>query len=454
MPVRTIAALTPSHPTPDGAVDLLGAVRSVTGALTRVTMGGAAVLVDCGVAQGDEARGWRLPDEASKVEAVVLTHGHNDHVGSLPALLERGFGGPVYGTPATLEIARLVLADGLRLQGASDRAVDDFLGRLRALARPVALGTTFGIPGKAGVRLRLHEAGHILGSASVELVSDRSRVIVSGDLGRPDTPILPDYNAVWDAGQPVDVVVLESTYGGRSHSQEPLDVSAALERSIKRALSDRGHILVPAFAIGRTQLLIHHLNILVETGRLPDLLVALDSPLGLRVTEVYQKARHLFDREAAARFAAGDDPLDFSSLYAVRRAADSVRLRELDEPTLIIAGSGMCTGGRIVGHLRELLPRPETLVLFVGFQAPGTPGHAIQNARRGDSVLVGGESVTVAAMTETIPGLSAHADRDELLRWVRAIPDVRRLALHHGEPGDQQAFRDWAASELHATAVA
>jgi metallo-beta-lactamase family protein len=454
MRVRSIAAMTASHPTRDGAVDFLGAVRTVTGAMTRVTLGGGSVLVDCGVAQGDEARRWRMPNEAHRVDAVVLTHGHNDHVGSLPDLLDGGYAGPIFGTPATLEIARLVLVDGLRLQGASDAAVETFLGRFRSLSRPVPYRQTFAPIDKNGqVRARFHDAGHILGSASVELLSEKSRVIVSGDLGRPGSPILPDYNATWDPGPPIDVVVLECTYGNRNHRHGWRDVESELARVLIRAVADRGHILVPAFAIGRTQALLYHLNNLVESGRLPNLPVAVDAPLGLRITELYQRSRHLYDHEATAKLAAGDDPLDFAGLYAVRRASDSIRLRDVKEPMLIIAGSGMCTGGRIIGHLQELLPRPETLVLFVGYQAPGTPGHQIQNARRGDTIFLGNQPVTTLASRETIEGLSAHADRQELLRWVRSLPEIRRLALHHGDPTSQESFRDWAARELGAVAA-
>ncbi len=444
-----ITALTAEHPLTDGSVTLLGAVRAVTGAMTRVRAGSRAILVDCGCAQGDEALSWRLPDEAAAVDAVVLTHGHNDHVGSLPGLLDRGFSGPIYGTPATLEIARLVLADGLRLQGASPREVDDFVARLARLARPVGYGEAWTPPGTA-MEVKLHEAGHILGSASVELRSERSRIVVSGDLGRPGTPILRDFNTQWAPGPPVDLAVLETTYGGRDHGAGHGDIEADLERVIRRAVADGGHLLVPAFAIGRTQLLLHHLNALVEARRVPDMLVAVDTPLGLRITELYQKSRHLFDREAATRLQRGDDPFDFQGLYGVRRAQDSVRLRDLKEPTLIIAGSGMCTGGRIVGHLKELLPRPETCVLFVGYQASGTPGRTIQRARRGDRIRLDGEDVAVMATIETLTGLSAHADRTELLSWLRALPDLERVALHHGEPEQQESFRDWASGELAA----
>jgi metallo-beta-lactamase family protein len=444
--VPQISALTARHDLVDGAVELLGAVRAVTGAMTRIATGAGRVLVDAGVAQGEEAISWRLPEAAREVDAVVLTHGHNDHVGSLPALIERGFAGAIYGTPATLAIARLVLGDGLRIAGASNVEADGVLRRLDKLYRPVALGRWFQPEGTA-FRVQLHEAGHILGSSSVELRSPQSRIVISGDLGRPDSPILPDYNTRWDPG-PVDLALVECTYGSRGHARGHGDIEHNLERILKRAVADGGHVLVPAFAIGRTQLLLYHLNTLVEAGRIPDLPVALDSPLGLRVTELYQESRALFDREAAAKLAAGDDPLDFAGLYAVKRGTDSVRLRDVKQPMLIIAGSGMCTGGRIVGHLQELLPRPETTVLFVGYQAVGTPGWAIQRARPGDRVRMGGEDIPVHANIETLSGLSAHADRDELVRWLRALPDLRRVGLHHGEPEQQESFRTFATAAL------
>jgi len=447
--ISRITACTAHHPLPDGAVDLLGAVRAVTGAMTRVNLGGGSVLVDCGVAQGEEARRWRMPDQASEVDAVILTHGHNDHVGSLPALVERGWQGPIFGTHATLAVAEVVLADGLRLGGAADREIAGFLRRLRALTRPVAYGTGFRpLPAHPEVESTLHEAGHILGSSSVELTSARSRVMLSGDLGRPGTPILPDYNTRWSSGRPIDVAVMEATYGSRNHAGSHQDVERDLERIVKRAVADGGHILVPAFAIGRTQLLLYHLNTLVEAGRLPDVLVAVDTPMGLRITELYHGSKHLFDRQAAAKLAAGDDPLDFENLYGVSKARDSVRLRDIPQPTIIIAGSGMCTGGRIVGHLKELLPRPETCVVFAGYQAHGTPGRRIQTARSGDRIRLDGEEIPVRASIETLSGLSAHADRDELWTWAGNLPAVRVLALHHGEPEEQEAFKTWAENQL------
>ncbi len=447
-----ILPLTEEHVLADGRVRLLGAVRTVTGAMTRIEVQRKAVLVDCGIAQGEEAARWQFPEAARDVDAVVLTHGHNDHVGSLPALLEGGFAGPIYGTRATLDIADIVLSDGLRLQGGSDRDIQRFRLRLRELWQPTPYDQAFELPGSS-ITLSFREAGHILGSASVEVLTPRSRVILSGDLGRPSSPILRDYETRWNANpssgaRPVDLVVMESTYGDREHRHSHDDVERELERILHRAVADGGHILVPAFAIGRTQTLLYHLNTLVEAKRAPPIAVAVDTPMGLRITELYQKSQSLFDREALQKISQGDDPLDFDRLYAVSKGRDSVRLRDVAEPLLIIAGSGMCTGGRIIGHLKELLPRPETCVLFVGYQARGTPGRAIQAARGGGRVRLDGEDIPVRASIETLSGLSAHADRKELLHWATAIPNLRRLALHHGEPEAQRGFAEWAQGRI------
>jgi metallo-beta-lactamase family protein len=221
-------------------------------------------------------------------------------------------------------------------------------------------------------------------------------------------------------------------------------VEKELERILLRAVERRGHVLIPAFAIGRTQTLLYHLNTLVESGRIPAIPVALDSPLAIGVSETYGGLARLFDRESLAKIARGDDPLDFRNLYAVRRVEHSHRLGELPGPLITIAGSGMCTGGRIVGHLRRLLPLEQSTILFVGYQAEGTPGRAIQRAAaRGGRVWLDHEEVKVRAEVETLSGLSAHADRRELARWLSAIPNVRQVLLHHGEPKAQRAFAAW-----------
>jgi metallo-beta-lactamase family protein len=272
-------------------------------------------------------------------------------------------------------------------------------------------------------------------------------MLCSGDLGRPGSPILRDYCTAWAAGPPLELVLMECTYGDGQHQLSHGDVEGELARILHRAVQDGGHVLVPAFAIGRTQTLLYHLNSLIESGRVPDMPVAVDTPLGIKVTELYQRHQGLFDREAHDQLARGDDPLSFRDLYAVHRASDSERLHEVSEPMLIIAGSGMCTGGRVVSHLIDLLPGEQHCVVFVGYQARGTPGRAIQAAAAsGGSVRIGGQEIPVRARIETLSGLSAHADRGELLRWLQALPEPRRVALHHGEPAAQAAFARFAAT--------
>jgi len=400
---------TEAHPLPDGEVRLLGAVHQVTGAMTRVEMGGRRLLVDCGVAQGRET--MPFPEAARDAHALVLTHGHLDHIGHVPTLLEGGFDAPIYATQPTLRIARLSLEDSLEMQRVPSRDVEAFLSRFDALSRAVPYGQSIEA---AGLTVTFHEAGHILGSASAEIVSAASRVLVSGDLGRPDSPLLRDPNTTWTEGRAFDVVVMESTYGEREHAHSHDDIERDLEAILRDAIARKGKVLVPAFAIGRTQTLLYFLNNLVEARRIPEVPVMIDTPMGMAVTQTYTQFRRLFDKESLDKLAAGDDPLDFEDLFHVRRGKDSRKLHDVEGPMIIIAGSGMCTGGRILGHLREGLPHPSTTVLFVGYQAEGTP------------------------------------DRKELLSWLRAIPDVRRVALHHGEPSAQRAFASWAESALGA----
>ncbi len=434
---------TEAHPLVDGEVRLLGAVRQVTGAMSRVEMGGKRLLVDCGLAQGGGDHG--VPDAARDIDALVLTHGHLDHIGHVPDLIESPFDKPIYATLATLQLAELSLEDSLSMQRVSDHDIGRFMARFRKLARPLPYGKRTELDGFA---LTLHEAGHILGSASAEIESKKSRVILSGDLGRPNSPILRDPNTEWAAGKPVDLVVMESTYGSREHEHTHHDIEVQLEALLKDAIARKAKVLIPAFAIGRTQTLLFFLNKLVESGRIPTVPVAIDTPMGLAVTETYSKFKPLYDKESLELLARSDDPLDFEQLFEVRRGKDSRQLDGAVGPIVIIAGSGMCTGGRIIGHLRAGLPSPNTTVLFVGYQAEGTPGRRIQNAARTQgTVWLDGENIKVRAKVETLLGLSAHADRKELLGWLRHIPAVERVALHHGDVEAQDAFAAWAPAQ-------
>jgi metallo-beta-lactamase family protein len=454
-----IHACTDVHPLPDGEVRLLGAVHSVTGAMTRVEMGGKRLLVDCGIGQGREARDWQFPDAARDVDAVVLTHGHLDHIGSLPILLDSDFDRQILATRATLDIARISLEDALELQRASRREVEWFLKRFDSLTKAVPydhMGTQ--VPG-LGLNFTFREAGHILGSASVDVWSEQSRVILSGDLGRPDSPILKDAFTNWPNKRTVDLVVMESTYGSRDHQHDHSHIEEKLKQVVKDVWDKKGKLFIPAFAIGRTQVLLWFLNDLVERKLIPPIPVALDTPMGLLVTEAYQKFKRLYDRDALDALQRGDDPLDFDDLFVVRKGRDSWRLTEAPGPLIVIAGAGMITGGRIVRHLIAGLPDPKNTLLFVGHQAIGTPGRRIQEAAdRGENIWLDGEEVRIRARIETLRGLSAHADRGELERWLSHIPNVKRVGLHHGEVSAQNDLVTYlkegkaAADAAHAAA--
>jgi metallo-beta-lactamase family protein len=460
LPVE-VHACTDVHPLPDGEVRLLGAVHTVTGAMTRIEMGGKRLLVDCGIGQGREARDWQFPDAARDVDAVILTHGHLDHIGSLPILLDSDFDRQILATRATLDITRISLEDALELQRASRREIEWFLKRFDSLARSVPydhLGTQ--VPG-LGLHFTFREAGHILGSASIDVWSEQSRVIVSGDLGRPNSPILKDAFTKWPDTRPVDLVVMESTYGSRDHQHDHSHIEEKLKSVVKDVWDKKGKLFIPAFAIGRTQVLLWFLNDLVERKLIPRIPVALDTPMGLLVTETYQKFKRLYDRETIERLQRGDDPLDFDNLFVVKKGRDSWRLTEAPGPLIVIAGAGMVTGGRIVRHLIAGMPDPRNTLLFVGHQARGTPGRRIQEAAdRGENFWLDGEEVRIRARIETLRGLSAHADRGELEAWLSHIPNVKRVGLHHGEVTAQNDLVTYlakgkdAADAAHAAAEA
>jgi len=436
---KEIVACTAVHPLPDGELRLLGAIDVVTGSMSRLEIGGKKLLIDCGIGQGQEARRWQFPDAAKDVDAVVLTHGHLDHIGSLPHLLDSGFEGPILATKATLDIARISLEDSLSMQRASFKEIQWFLQTFDRLARPVPYDVSGTAVSNLGLNITFREAGHILGSASVDILSAKSRVILSGDLGRPGSPILKDPFTEWPDSRPVDVVVMESTYGSRDHQHNHHDIEETLLRVVKETVAKKGKIFIPAFAIGRTQVLLWFLNELAEAGRLPHVPVALDTPMGLLVTETYTKFRKLYDKETLSKMQRGDDPLDFDELFIVKKGRDSYRLRDAPGPMIIIAGAGMITGGRIIRHLIDGLPDPRNTLLFVGHQSVGTPGRRIQEAaQQGKNIWLEGEEVVVRARIETLRGLSAHADRKELTQWLGNIKNVKRVALNHGEASAQR----------------
>jgi metallo-beta-lactamase family protein len=427
-----------------------GAAREVTGSCYHLRLGDTALVIDCGTFQGDrdsEAKNRaRFGFDPAAVAAVVLTHGHLDHVGRTPLLVPGGFRGEVLGHPASLEIAAIILEDSAKI--ANHAEGDPLYGSaevaaIRERMRPIPGG--YGRVYQVGpFAIELFDAGHILGSSSVRVAwqdggVDRA-ILFSGDVGIAGAPLIRDPNTAWDPSRhAVDYVVTESTYGDRNHPPRET-VRATLRQVIERAVADGGKVLIPAFSIGRTQEILYELNGMVEAGGLPGIPIVIDGPLGLSATSIYRRYPECWDADALALIERGDKPLEFDDLIEAREVGASKRAVDLPGPAIIIAGSGMCQGGRIRHHLRRHLPDPKTDVLLVGYQADGTLGRVLQ--RSPARVYLGGQEIQVRARIKTISGLSAHADRDGLASWFSQLPrrDKTRVFVTHGEVAAAEAY--------------
>jgi metallo-beta-lactamase family protein len=431
------------------SIRFLGAAGTVTGSRFLVGWGASRVLVDAGLFQGPKELRLRnrapWPVPPSSLSAVVLTHAHLDHSGRLPVLGAQGFRGAAWCTPATRDLAALLLPDSGRLQeeearyanakGYSKHAPnalplyreEDALAVLPSLA-PLRHGERREVA--PGVSVRFHRAGHILGSASVEmeLAGPRpTRILFSGDLGRYGAPILPDP----EPGLAVDALVLESTYGGRLHPSRPPD--EALREEVLRAIAQGGALVVPAFAIGRAQEVLFTLRALERRGAIPEIPVFLDSPMAIDATPMFLAHREEHDRETTRLLEAGEEPLRPAKLTFTRTPEQSKAVNAVRGPCVIVSASGMATGGRVLHHLAHRLPDPRTTVLLVGYQAAGTRGWSLQNGAA--TLRIHGEDVPVKARVASVEGFSAHADEAEISRWLATFPSPpRRTFLVHGEP--------------------
>jgi len=438
-------------------VTFIGACGTVTGSCTLVDFGARRLLVDCGQYQGDdeiEARNWRaFPFSPREIDGVVLTHAHLDHVGLVPKLVADGFRGPIWCTRPTRPLAHLVLEDAGELQEeearyarkkgysrhAQPRPLFDVADARQALDRFVPLRFHEDVELFPGIHLRYLRAGHLLGAASVRLTAkgDDGRLrhwLFSGDIGRYDAPILMDPEP--PEGE-IEALLLESTYGDRTHSSE--DPRAALEELVATTFARGGSLLIPAFALGRTQDILYHLSALADDGKIDPADVFLDSPMAIRATEIYRQATPEFDDDLKELVKNGANPLAADRFSRCRSVAESKALNSRREPAVIVAASGMATGGRIVHHLAQRLGDARNTVLFVGYQAAGTRGRAmLDGATR---VSIHGRPFEVRAEVRQIAGFSAHADCDELLRWCRALPSPpRRIYLNHGEDPARKAL--------------
>jgi metallo-beta-lactamase family protein len=455
-------------PAPLATVECLGAAGTVTGAKFLVECDGHRLLVDCGLYQGLKElrrRNWEpLPLAPDRIDAVALTHAHIDHAGYLPRLVRQGFGGRVVATRATADLARILLPDSGHLQEEEAAyhnarrtsrhvpALPLYTEEEGATAAALVAGVPYHAPLRLlpGTRVTFRRAGHILGSASIALDLDGARgacrVVFSGDVGRYAAPLLRDPEPLGEA----DYVFVESTYGDRRHDPEP--IPAQLERALRAAVTRGGPVLVPAFAVGRTQELIFHLRALEDEGRIPRLPTYVDSPLAIEATALYCEHPEDLDPETARPVTTGACPLSTARFHLARTVEESRAINEVVGPAVIIAASGMATGGRVLHHLRRRLPDPRTTVLLVGFQAPGTRGRLLQDGA--PTLRIFGEDVPVRAHRETIHGLSAHADADGLLRWLRtAARAPRRVFVVHGDPTPAATLAGRIRAELGWEAV-
>jgi metallo-beta-lactamase family protein len=434
-----------------------GAAGEVTGSCWQLEFDDGTVLVDCGAFQGSDAarkNDESLADLARSLRAVVLTHAHLDHCGRLPALVRVGFTGPIYATPATRDLAEIVLNDSAaisehehRSSALSDADVTACLKQFRSIeyAQPIALTES--------VTLRLVDAGHILGAASVLLDQHDQRIVVSGDLGHPGSAIVRDPTRVDRA----DVVVMEATYGDEDRPTDATPLETFIDR-VEAALTRGGPVLIPAFSIERTQELLYAFFEHRRARSLAHIPIFLDSPMAIRATEVFRHYPNYYDRDATVLTQAGHDFFRFDGLHPTLTPASSRAIGHTPNPKIIIAGSGMLTGGRMLYHLEDSLANPRATVLFVGYQADGTLGRTLIDLPRGTvgrarRVTVRGRHLIVRATVDQVRGLSAHADQAGLLSWLQSMHGVRHVILGHADEPARQSFASLIQTQLGLSVV-
>ncbi len=436
-------------------ITFIGATREVTGSCYLIETEKTRMLVDCGMFQGGafcEARNFAsLPFDASTVEAVCITHAHLDHTGRLPKLVGQGFKGKIYLTPPTAPLAKLVLEDAFQIMSEAHRRehrpmlyeepdIIHTMQQFRTVEynRPVVIGD---------LTVYFREAGHIFGSAFLEIEEKGgARVAFSGDLGNDHVPILRD-TAQLGA---IDALVVESTYGDKIHEDES-SRSLKLKDVILRTVEQKGVLLIPAFAIERTQQLLYEMNHLVEHHEIPRIDTYLDSPMAIGATEVLRDFPQYYDPEALAEVSTGDDLFDFPGLHVCRSRDQSMEINNAPWPKIILSGSGMMNGGRILHHLVRYLGDKRNTVLIVGYQAKGTLGRKLFEGDR--SVRVLGQQVIVEATITKISAYSAHADKEKIVRWVGGAKRIpARVFCTHGEEGTSLTLAEILKTELHLDA--
>lgn len=438
-------------------VTFWGAARTVTGSKHLLTGRSGAVLLDCGLFQGRraeaEARNRALPFAPGSVDAVVLSHAHIDHSGALPLLCKSGYKGPIHATSATADLCRAMLMDAAHIQMKDA----EWMNRRRrgerrgpfeplytiadaeqAIAQLVPHEYSRPFEPIEGLTASFHDAGHILGSAFVPLRWGRNggarSLVFSGDLGRPGRAILRDPEPLPTA----DYLITEGTYGGKRHPDEAT-LWTSLEAVVRDAIGRRGRIIIPAFAVGRTQDVVHALDRLFRAGRLPELPIYIDSPLAADVQTIVRKHPEVFDEETAGVLRGGGDPLGLTRVTVVRDAADSMKLNDKEGTFITVAASGMCEGGRILHHLKHTIEDERHTIVIIGYQAEGTLGRRL--VERIPEVRIFGEPHPVRAKVVVLNGFSAHADHDALVAQAESCGAPKGIAIVHADLERAEALR-------------
>lgn len=437
----------------------LGAAGTVTGSKTLVSVGNKRILIDCGLFQGFKnlrLLNWTdFPFDVNDLDAVILTHAHLDHSGALPLLVKQGYRGPIYATPSTIDLCEIMLLDSAKLQEEEASFANrhhtsghqpalplyDTHDAKRALKQFKSLNMNRSLTVAEGISVRFRSAGHILGASSAEITAEGKTVLFSGDLGRPDNQIMFPPEQIDHA----DYIIVESTYGDRTHDKtDPVEKFAEI---VNRTVARGGIVVVPSFAVGRAQELLLAIYRMKKRRLIPDLPVYLNSPMAIDMTEIYM--RHCKEHRLSKEECSGMG----SVAKMVRTVEESRQLDAIRFPSIIVSASGMATGGRVLHHIKALAPDHRNTILFAGFQAGGTRGARMVAGEK--SIRIYGDDVPVNAEVISLEGMSAHADSDQVIEWLKTAPSApKAVYLTHGEPGPADMLRQRIKHELGWSAMA
>jgi len=431
-----------------------GAAQEVTGSCNLIEFKNKKILIDCGMFQGGEFNEEKNHEpfyfDPKELSTVIVTHAHLDHVGRLPLLIKFGYTGYIHATPATIDLAELILEDALHVMqynsvktGSPVLFTESDVAGVMAQFKPIDYYKEY--EPSPGCKFKFHDAGHIFGAAFVELDIDGKKIVFSGDIGNVEVPILRETD---NLPADVDLVVCESTYGDRVHeSTEEREI--IIKEEVERALKAGGVLMIPAFSLERTQELLYHLNDLIDRQhKLPRIPIFLDSPLAIKATEVYRKYPQYYDQDARKLYLKDDDLFQFPGLEMTMSRDESMKINRTTGSKIVIAGSGMMNGGRIVHHALRYLSEKENTLLIVGYQAYGTLGRDILEGKSPVKVL--NERVKVKCNVRAIGALSAHGDREKMLDWLSSGGTMpKKVILNHGEPMASEALQKRLKSELN-----